>query len=76
MTELILIIWKFLRKYIHKQLEQTRLNNEREEAEATALQQKRRPPGAKRSRRNEPTQEPAGSSNGHDENKENHGMES
>jgi len=74
MTELILIIWKFLRNHILKQLEQMRLNSEREEAEATARQQKRRPAGAKRSRRNEPTQEPPETSNGSDENKENHGV--
>ena len=66
MAQLILIIWKFLRNYIHKQLQQNRNSQEREE---TARQNRSR--ATKRSRRGE--QAESSSETIGDEDKENQG---
>jgi hypothetical protein len=66
MAQLILIIWKFLRNYIHKQLQQNRNSQEREEA---ARQNRSR--ATKRSRRGE--QAESSSETSGDEDKENQG---
>lgn len=67
MAQLILIIWKFLRNYIHKQLQQNRSSQEKEET----VRQNRHSRVAKRSRRGEQVENI--SENSEDEDKENQG---
>jgi len=78
MAQLILIIWKFLRNRILKQLQQNRMDSQMEEAAAAAQPQRsksRRGANAagasKRSRRSQPEEVNAVVTNG--ENKENQG---
>lgn len=75
MAQLILIIWKFLRNRILKQLQQNRMDNLMEEAAAQPQPSKSRrggnPTGAKRSRRAQPEEVEPVVTNG--ENKENQG---
>ena len=73
MAQLILIIWKFLRNRILKQLQQNRVDNEMAEAVQPPRANSRRTNavGAKRSRRAQPEEVPTPGDD--DENKENHG---
>ena len=77
MAQLILIIWKFLRNRILKQLQRNRMDSQMEEAAAAQPQRSKSRRGAnaagasKRSRRSQPEEVDAVVTNG--ENKENQG---
>lgn len=68
MGQLILVIWKFLRNHIHKQLQLNRISHQREES----TQQRQRTRLPKRSRKGEHSD--SASSTGGDDDKENQGL--
>nr|CAG4649839.1 EOG090X0IUZ [Scapholeberis mucronata] len=70
LAQLILIIWKFLRNYVNKQLEKNKIDQKREESASN--RQRSRP--SKRSRRGEETGEPSSSMT--EEDKENKDLSS
>jgi hypothetical protein len=78
MAQLILIIWKFLRNRILKQLQQNRMDNQMEEAAAAQPQRsssrRGNATGVKRSRRSQPEEVDEVVPN--EENKENQGSNS